>query len=322
MGIDIPPVKHGAFDPELLEKAEIVEALPFSHAFERVMYDQRIHRHARHTMNEPIILTPTFTNLIIPEEIRVMLPSSSSAIGDLTVDHHDTPITNQPSSVEDTPRLSLSFTADGFQHSMQMRDRQMIYTVETHADTLHYSVSPQVAVRFLAALVYARQYDERDPHAPIAYAESDRELPRSEDDALIEGLILTLGSLDGQSSITTTSLIGTNAGDSLFARLSEGESPIITSMQSKLELARLASPEDVTQTNLHQNIVSAPSVSVINPQPITLEKRFAEQRQPESSPVIIDPKYNFEEWVHICDTFLTAIKPYLAQYEYLDEEPV
>lgn len=322
MGIDIPPPDDSAFDPELMQKVEIVEALPFSHAFERVMYDQRIHRHAHHTMNEPIRLTPFLTDFIIPNEVSTLLPSSYSTIGDLMVDHIDTPPTNQTAITDGPPRLAVSFTADGLRHSLQTHGEQGVYEVETHEDTLHYTVDSSVALRLLAALAYARQYDEEDPKAPISIAESDLELPRSEDDNLAERLIVTLGNLDGQTRITTTSLIGITRGDSLLAKLSEGESPAFNSMQSRLELARFASLEEVTQTNLHQNIVSTPSASTIYPEPVTLEKRFAEQHQPELSPVIIDPRYNFGEWVQVCNTFLTAIEPYLAQYAYLDEEPV
>lgn len=322
MGIDTPPPDDSTFNPELLGRVEIVEALPFSHAFERVMHDHRIHRHAHHTMHDPIQLTSGLTGLIIPMEMRATLPSSNSRVADLVVDHYDIPPTDHPLHASDTPRLALSFTADGLQHSMQTYGDHMIHEIETHTDTLRYEIDLQVAMRFLAALVYARQYDEGDPEAPISYIEGDRDLSRSEDDSLIEQLLLTLGTMDGQSTITTTSLIATAEGDSLVALLSEGESPIANSMQSKLELARFASILDSTQTNLHQNIVNTGLASIIHPEPVTLIKRFAEQCQPETEPIIIDPKDNFQEWVAVCDTFLTAIEPHLDQYAYLDEEPV
>ena len=309
--MDMPPPDDYPFNSTAIERVETVEALPFSHAFERMMYDKRSARQATHVMDKPIILTPHLLETVLPEEVRNLLTSSHCVIDNLCITHTDIP--------ENTPHLDVAFTADRKQHLLQAREDKASYQVETYgAEDMTYIVDSRVALSLLAAFVYARQYDERDPSVPIDYVESQLELPRSEDANLSERLVMTLGHLDGRSTITTTSSFVTENDDILIAKMTEGESPTTSSIQSKLELAAFAFVDDTNQTDLHQNIVNTGASYL--PEPTTLENRFARQHTADQL-VFIDPEEDYSEWSRVCDTFLAAIESDLATYKHLDDTP-
>lgn len=311
MGIDIPQSDNGVFDDSILERVQTVEHLPFSHAFERTMYDNRVSRHAEHTMEQSIYLFPelTETSTRFPQEVAQYFPSSRCVIDNLHASIDDIP--EAPGCIE------VDFTADGKRHHLKTNDHQSItYTVETYGiNDIVRAFDSDVAIKLLAALVYARQYDPRDPAAPIGFAESQLELPRDPDVSLAEQLIMTLGHHDGVSTTTTTSLFHAPSGNLLMARLNEGEHPTFSSIQSKLELAELASIDQPIETDLHQNIVNTQQYQ----RSVTLEKRFAEQHIADEL-LFIDPSSNYAEWSAICDTFLTAIEKDLQKYADLDDE--
>ena len=82
MGIDIPQSDNSAFDDTAMERVQAIEYLPFSQAFEHIMYDNRIVRHAEHSMTKPIYLLPELieTPARFPQEIAQYFPSSNCII--------------------------------------------------------------------------------------------------------------------------------------------------------------------------------------------------------------------------------------------------
>lgn len=311
MGIDIPQSDNSVFDDTAMERVQIVEHLPFSHAFERTMYDNRISRHAEHTMTHPIYLFPELVEAPtrFPQEVAQYFPSSRCVIDNLRTSIDD--------SLDAPGHVEIDFTADGKRHTLSANnDHSLTYTVETYGiDDIVRTPDSDIATKLLAALVYARQYDPRDPNASIGFIESQLDLPRDPEHSLIEQLIMTLGHHDGVSKITTTSLFHTPNGDMLMARLGEGEYPAFSSVQSKLGLAELTSIDKSTETNLHQNVVN----TLQHQRPVTLERRFAEQHIADEL-IFIDPESDYAQWSAICDKFLTAIEGGLQKYAYLDDE--
>lgn len=310
MGIDIPQSDNSAFDDTAMERVQAIEYLPFSQAFEHIMYDNRIVRHAEHSMTKPIYLLPELieTPARFPQEIAQYFPSSNCIIENLHTSISD--------SLDEPRRVEIDFTADGKRHTLNTsEDQSLIYTVETYGvNDITQVLDPDVATKLLAALVYARQYDPHSPNTPIGFAESQLDLPRDPETSLIEQLIMTLGHHDGVSTITTTSLFHTPSGDMMMARLSEGEYPDLSSIQSKLALAELTSIDVSTETDLHQNVVNTQH----DQRPVTLEKRFAEQHIADTL-TFIDPESDYEQWSVVCDKFLAAIEDDLQKYAHLDD---
>jgi hypothetical protein len=216
-------------------------------------------------------------------------------------------------------QLDITFTADRRKHHFHSTEDTAQHSVESYSgEDAVYATHPNTVLGLLAAFVYARQYDERDRSAPMECTQSQLELPRSDSANLSEQLIITLGHLDGTSTITTNSLFITDDHKTLLAKLTEGESPTISSIQSKLELAHLTLQEAADHTNLHQHIVNA-SANYL-PQPTTFENRFAEHYIADEL-VFVDPERDYPEWSRICDSFLTVIEADLANYSHLDEDP-
>jgi hypothetical protein len=296
------------FTPEALERVEQVEFLPYSHAFERVMYDNRLTRTTTHTMDELLrVPEKILENENYPALIDTLIPSAHTDITDLVIHSTD------PSNGESL--LTLSFYADGLKRHVISTDDGSKITAETYADrdiTMHIKQS-DVGLRLLASFVFARQYDERDPDAPLRLRDNDRALPRDDKTITTEQLIMTLGELDGSSTIETTSLISSHSS-TLIATLTEKESPTFTEVGSKLELSHLtkAVPEE---TDLHQTITNETSAVKEG----RIEDRFAEKRSIDEVLRVIDPKQNHDEWAIVCDEFLEAIEDDLATHAHLDD---
>lgn len=291
------------YSPEVLDRVETIEFLPFSHAFEHVMYDHRVVRSVEHHMNEAITFTPDIFEEKFPPNLRDLFPFSSYTIEELTAVHTESP--------EDTSTLSISFQANGMRHNVYMSGAETTYTIASHNDDLTYTFNSAVGTSLLATLVYARQRNKYDPDAPIQLTESQLALPRNAEDTLNEQLLMTLGHHDGRSTITTTSLFEVN-GDVLAAKLVECEQPDLSSLQNKLELTRLTFVDKMDETKLFQN-----TVNVLR-SPGTLDSHFAEHYT-STEPELIDPVQNYDKWVNICDEFLSAIEDDLNTYAHLDD---
>lgn len=296
------------FTPDILERVETVEFLPYSHAFEAVMYKDRIARTASHTMIEAIHLPEELlSNDKFSEELRDLIPSSHAVINHLTVSSTD--------SADTSSQIELSFQADGLERRIKSLDTGTYIYAATNSDkdmSFHVEES-DIALRLLATFVYARQFHTREGTPSIDYRHDERALPRKPHVALAEQLIMTLGNLDGSSTITTTSLVSSDSS-TLVATLTEGESPTLSSIQSKLELSYFTPTTIFEETDLHQNVVNANTPF----QQGRLENRFAEKRQADTL-TLIDPTRDYQEWVTICDEFLRAIETDLETYAHLDE---
>ena len=308
MSLDFPPPDNSAFDPALMERVEIVEALPFTREFEQIMYHRRALRLTEHVMSEPIVLHPTLLDTRFPPELVPYITSSHCVIDNLRAYLRDPQ--NGPAS------LDIRFTADSKAHTLQTTDGGFLHHAESYSmDDITHTVGPHVGVALLAALAYARQYNERDPTAAPTFVESQLDVPRDPELTLAEQLLMTLGHHDGQSTITTSSVFTTPTGETLMARLAEGEFPRYSSLQSKLELAEVISLEESSKTNLHQNVVNIPVLG----EPMTLEERFAEHHEADEL-TFIDPTRDYAAWTVICDRFLTAIEPDLKDFASTDEQ--
>lgn len=305
---DVGP-ESNHFLPEMMDRVKTVESLPDSHAFEQVMYENHLIRVTEHKMMDPITLSPTLLNGKFPKEVKDIFPASEYAIEDLIVQQ-----TKNAGTL--TPSLEMSFTANGTPHSLHTEGDSSVYETENYNnDKLTYTLSRGASIGLLAALVYARQFDEQYPKAPIDLEESLLGIPRSADEALVEQLIMTLGNRDGTSAISTTALFGT-ANGGLVARLIEGERPNMSIRMNRIELTRLVSLEDTStrnNTTIHEALVN------IKTETSRAEHYFAERYTSSDVPDIIDPKYDYEEWSKICNEFFTAIKGELDKYAYLDE---
>lgn len=300
--MDQYPSRHHSFDPfsdETIDAVETVEALPFSHAFERVMYDTRINRTSEHVSKRPIILTEAFREEHLPQELQGVFYLSSYEIDKLTV--------SQSEDADGATIVDMTFLANKIQHSVHSEHGTATYHVESHAqETRPIVIDVDSAIQLLGALAYASQFDERDPEATFRMAESNLQLPRNLQTSLVERLIMTLGNHDGSSTITTTSLFESDP-DILVAKLIERETPSESVIQNQLDLTSAA----FADTKLFQDRTNVFAID-------SSDIRFAE-RYTDVIPELIDPKEDYPEWAKICVDFLSIVKTPVEAYSDLDE---
>jgi len=305
--MDTPPNAASDFDPfspQAIESVQTIESLPYSHAFEHTMYDQAVRRTASHVMVEPIKLSPTILHGKFPDKLHAIFPSAEYAISTLVA-----------TQIEDldtkSTRIELSFDANGLHHEVHTENDKTIYKTENYnGDPLIYQFGISEAIALLATFVYARQFDENNPMSPIDLIDHTLAVPRDASTTLVEQLLMTLGDYDGNSEICTESMFET--ADGVFiAKFVEGEKPHMSHLHNRLELTQL-SFTDLADTILHQNTVNVKRESD------TYETQYAE-RYNTTTPDLIDPRHDYEEWAKICQDFLVAIGPNLEIYKYLDE---
>lgn len=300
--MDQYPSHHHSFDPfsdETINAVETVEALPFSHAFERVMYDARINRTSEHASKRPIVLTESFREKHLPQELQGAFYLSSYEINELTV--------SQSEDADGAAAIDISFLANKIRHNVHSEHGTATYHVESHAqETKPIVIDVDSVIQLLGTLAYASQFDERNPEAIFRMAESHLQLPRNIQTSLVERLIMTLGNHDGSSAITTTSLFESDP-DVLVAKLIERETPSESIIQNQLDLTSMS----FADTKLFQDRTNVFTKT-------SSDTRFAE-RYTDEVPELIDPKEDYLDWAKICVDFLSIVKKPLDAYSDLDQ---
>lgn len=293
------------FDPfceESFEAVHQVEALPYSHAFEHMLYSKALQRVTSHTMAESMTFSPTLLHDTFLEDFTDIFSSPEYKIDDLLISQTED-VENQQTSFE------VSFTANGLSHSLSSNGETRYCIENDYGDRKEYPLTKEAGIGLLVAFVAARQFNDEEPLSPIEFQEAQLYSPRDSSTALVEQIIMTLGNYDGDSSISTTALVET-AGGVVIARLIEGEKPYMSSLRNRVELSKLEFA-DSESTVVYQNAVNVKAKDA-------LENQFAE-RYITDVPELIDPARDYVEWAKICQEFLTAIKTDLHKYAYLDD---
>lgn len=292
------------FDPfseESLDTVAAVEALPDMHAFEHLMYANRLERTAKYVMDKPIDIR--FMNGKFPDELRDFMPIGRVVEIEKLVAHMTEPQDSLGSVIK------ISFEVNGDKHELITTSAGTAYTIE-RGDTLHYTLPGEVANQFLAALVYARQYNpDSSEEVSFQFEDSRIQTPRLDMVDFAERAILTLGDFDGSSQVTTIANFSTSQ-DTVVARLREIEKPTLSGVQSKLDLRGLEDYIKRQQTEIQENKTVAPEA--------TMRLSYAKIVSGEDE-VFIDPEANFLEWSMICQKFMRIIKEPLESLAYLDD---
>lgn len=320
-------------DPHSREAQEAVETvahLPFSIAFENVMYENRIERITRYNYkprkdhsedDDPLFIPPSLMTDRFPSQLKSIFPEDSYLIKELTVQQTET---NEPCDTH----VDLTFTTNGVRHTMEATPFGVRHTIdqENGIETSH-EMSPELIPSLLAALVYARYSDPTNADNQPDIASSTIVLPREDNTQTIEQFIMTLGEFTGHSSITTKAAFQTETGSTLIATHTEDEYPQRNGMRSNLSLSEVeldVYPPTSTSTSIIQNHVRIHrplGILPVGKQSI----RYAEH----SSSVLfapaeltaheqIDPEAQHDRWAQICLSFTKAISKPLKKYKSLD----
>jgi len=299
-------------DPNAHEAVHLIEELPYTHAFEYLMYDQRYSRHAGYKMEEPLTLYDQ--EIVMAQELRDLFPFS----GEMTVEQLHAQQFESDDPNETT--TEMSFTVDEVPHHLVSTAGRTTYTVEREHDTAHYTFEGNMALSLLATFLYMRQRTPKETTADdtTAYGldQAVLDFGRPADVALTEQLIMALGAFDGQSFISTESMFTAADGQVMIAKLGESESPTMSGLQSKLDISVLDPRVPAEQTILHQNEASVTAK--------VLSRGIHRTRYAER---IYDPEHmveitreNYEEWSRVCAQFLGVIREPLELLSHLDEE--
>lgn len=316
----------GSIDPILIDKAEQVEALPHSRAFEHTLYENRLARivnyHYASAPNgddiDPIKISPQLLQTNFPYKLRGIFSRSEYTISYLEITQNDTPS-------EQT--IGISFYANDTPHSIAVTQESIADTVFTSVkygtvnnsleNVLYTDIEAETIVGLIAAFVYARQYSDEDRTRPIEVDDSNIITERPENTDLVERMIMTLGEFSGTSTTKTTAVLDST----LLVSHSETERSTVSGIDSTINITEL-NPSVTMNTDVVQKLVNLKQGTPLVPAGIT-DLKYAEIRSTSNIAGIaltehIDPENNFQRWAYLCGKLLDAISQPMEKYRDLD----
>jgi hypothetical protein len=337
------PSEHESHSAEALSAIDQVEALPYSIAFEHLMYDSRLDRTAAYEYahpeddtedSDPIYVDPDIMTTRFPTSLRDSFPKAYYIISKLKITQVDEPTEGKkkkkaPASEKIT--LSMQFETDDRPHTFSVQDGVGRHDTFTEGfDPVSYPVTPEEALGLAASFVYARQYNPSYPNLPIELSEVALSNVRDPKTHLFEQIIMTLGDHSGHSSVETRAIFDSTKGSPIYAVLTEQEFPDKSSIQNTLQLNEVSDINDLPtsiETRLFQTVMNIEQAS----EDITAEKQS--ENYAEQSSTVIDPRVlnfpgiqttevispkDFNRWAYACSHFLRIIKKPMKSYAHLD----
>lgn len=292
--------------PEMIKRTHTVEALPHSRAFEHLMYSNLLSRTTEHGMDKKTFLTlsSTILNGKMDKDLRKFFPLAFYDITDLHAS-----VTESRGPFIDA---NVTFFANGMlRHLFTEGDYVVIEASDEHLDVTKSSLPRYALQSLLSTFLYAQQFDELNPSSPIDLDEAAIEIPRDEEAAMLERVIMTLGHHDGHSETTTIALFE-NDTHLIAARLTEGEYPDRSDVKTRLDL-QPTNVDDLLLKTLHNN---AESIKKSNGSKKDIFAELFDTRQQDER--LIDPRTDYAEWVKICNDFLQVIDKPLETFAFLD----
>jgi len=326
------------FSEESQTAVEKVESLPFNHAFEHALYENRLDRTVRfeyaHIGDDydptPFVIDSDIMTTRFPEMLRGIFPEDEYTIEELKIQQTEYG-TNESMVATPATELLMSFNTHHGEHLISIASGVATYeTQNEELEGVRYTFEPEVIIGLIAAFVYAKQYDPAHPDKAIELAESSLSTPRDPRVDFVEQLIMTLGDFSGHSTLETRAMFDTPNGPSIIATLREQEFPDKSAVSNKLILNEITEVNELstsTEALLTQNIVNVDE-SANNIIKGRLTHHYAEQRTTVLSSLAltaseyIDPRVNYPRWVRTCKSFLKAIEEPMAAFTDLDEEPI
>ena len=323
------------YSDEALKAVETIEFLPFSRAFEQVMYENRLTREASYeyahhdTSGEdlsPIHLPAEYLQNQLPDEMRDSFLGSDYTFHKLRARLSDTP--------EETD-LVISFEADGIPHTFVAHRDINGASTATHitenidGDTVSYALQPKTPIQVLATLLYARQrYPFGDEEREIDFSLEDRTaiIGRPEEITFAECVIETLGDHAGTSQVTTTAIFDLPGNTpSVVAKLTSGETPDSSATGGTLSLSEWT---DETEDTLSV-IQTLEASSIIQPDGPSPREHLTDQYAAFDSVTLSNPtepqhkeyrpKEHPTDWIAICRRFAPYAEKAMKPHAHLDE---
>ncbi len=292
------------FVADSLDEIETIESLPHRQAFEQVLYDNRLYRQIGYTANQPIPISPQLLGSAFPNQLRDLFITDAPAFtfDDLTA--------AQLTDGDGNSELAMRFRVNdrGFT-AVTDGPTALFATTNLDGSPVKHSFDRQSAVALIAALFYAKLYSINPKYKMDLY-DDPLLIERDPDTMLVEQILLSLGNLDGQTTIETAAILPTDDGF-IGTVLRQTEKPHLSGINHEL---RLTSGSLATATSLHQR-----SVSVISPDTPRLDNQFANivVDSPFKVEHTINPREDPEEWTSLCLELYALIEPEIRRYESL-----
>lgn len=300
----------------ILDAAEKVDHLPHSQAFEQIMYDNCQYRYSRFESQRPIVIGPRVFKSQFPEEVKSHLASSNSlTLDNLEVSYLFQPVDEQVEELLQEQTAKLKFEADGTDYFLNWDGKTTTMgIVKTDGSTCEAQLDEYVFNGLLASIVYADQYEDSSPEKALTLAEDPLLKRKTNDNELLESMIMTLGNTSGTSFTATSSLF--SVGSKIIqANLLVRETPTVNSINNMISLSELTLGQ-ATDSTLHQNEATLLPLPKLTNQYIELFNR--DSFTPEAGnvvPELITSENSFFEWGERCQDFIGHIGPLLEKYE-------
>jgi len=331
---------HHEFDPFSEESSKVVEnveSLPFSQAFEHMLYAHRLDRIVSFEYDRvsgpnvdynptPFVIDSDVMMTRFPAAMRGIFPEDEYTIEELQIKQIEHGF-DDAIDIIPTTQLFMSFKTHMGDHYISIENGVATYQTRNDAlDETSYTFEPEAIIGFIAALVYAKQYDPAHPGKAIELAESTLSAPRDPKVDFVEQLIMTLGNFSGHSTLETRAMFENPSGPPLIATLREQEFPDKSVVSNKLILSEVTEVNErptSTETQLTQNIVNVEEGTSDHIKG-RLAKHYAEQRSTVfattslTTSQYIDPKVNYPRWVLTCQSFLKSIETPMEAFSELD----
>lgn len=287
----------------IYDAVEAVENLPASQAFEQIMYDFGSRRDTLYTSSDTITIPPhIYESTVLPELKELLIESHTAQLKNVTAKQ------TIYKDVNDITRqgASLSFSLNDRDFSFLLSDHShLLVIVSSLNGPIELEVDSKMFCSLLASTVFSMQYTDTTSDMFIV---PDPLLRRGSDDpeqeSLIERMLLTLGDLQGRTTIKTESVFPTVDNYFLSAQLTSIEDPSVSGIQSILELAPLTIDQTVTQ--LSQNEAHLDDGK--------LTKRYAEKKDSYSQSTTVITPEDAEDWADVCLEFHETIQPLMERY--------
>lgn len=261
-----PHSDHDPFSKESLDAVESVEALPFSTAFEHVMFEARLDRTVSYfyktkpveegegfdpTDIDPLVLEPGIMLGFFPEYLRPIFPGLAYTIEQLEAQQ----IESQEGWV-----LQIHFKANGIEHQLHTTRSGTLYsTLNESLEPVSYNFPLETSVGLLASFTYARQVDPVQNRFSVELSEPKISIGRDTTAGLVEQILMTLGEHSGHSASETRALFETATGDPILATLRDEEYPDKSKTENSLYISEIVDANSITtsvETTLYQDIVN------------------------------------------------------------------
>lgn len=306
---------HGDYSEKAFNDIDTVESLPFSYAFEKYIYDNRVARTATHKHRSPVLLEQSISAQLPDEIIELMPQKSEYELSNLYISQSD----QLDSDGNEEVYTNIHFESEGvsYEISGKVGDELNWKISNLNGDTSSHATDASSYLKFLHTIIYNQQYLSG---ISTAYDDAKQSISRvsgSDDARTAEAIILALGNISGTSEVKTSAMIDSGDESKVFlVELSESEEPHNSHFSNKLTFEEVSFADIIDSSKMYQKrtLVEVNALEDTSGNYIENTKHL----NGDTSYEIILPE-NHTEYLAACRKFLKCIEEPLREYAHLDQ---